>query len=105
MGFQMTVSTSHTLSLNGVKAALNYFDSVCQEFTTKEPAAAYRFYFATPPDLYDQFSDKIQNFVDKSGVVIVDNATAARVEQWILKVELCGSLVNQVVHDPRLLEP
>ena len=39
------------------------------------------------PDVYDTFSNEIQAFVDKEGGEVSDNATKARVEQWILKVE------------------
>jgi hypothetical protein len=39
------------------------------------------------PDVYDTFSNEIQAFVDKDGGEVSDNATKARVEQWILKVE------------------
>ena len=60
--------------LNGVKvASLRYFDSVCRELTNSQGAATYRFYFAMPPDIYNQFSDTIQDFVDKPGVVVVEN--------------------------------
>jgi len=87
VGFQMTVSHSHTLSLKGILSALRYFDSVCRELNKTLPPKTYRFYFAVPPDIYDKFSKEIQAFVDKAGVVVSDDATKARVEQWILKVE------------------
>jgi hypothetical protein len=87
VGFQMTVSPDHTLSLKGIQAALKYFDSVCRVLTKTKPPSTYRFYFAVPPDIYDKFSNEIQAFVDKAGSVVSDNGTKARVEQWILKVE------------------
>lgn len=87
VGFQITVSLSHTLSLKGILSALRYFDSVCREMNKMQPPRTYRFYFAVPPDIYDKFSNRIQAFVDKAGAVVRDDATEARVEQWILKVE------------------
>jgi hypothetical protein len=87
LGFQMTVTKSHSLSLKGMKVALRYFDSVCRELTKKKPPSQYCFYFAVPPDIYLHFSNRDQEFVDKAGAVAIDAETKCRVEQWILKVE------------------
>ena len=81
VGFQMTVSLSHTLSLKGILSALRYFDPVCREMNKTQPPRTYRFYFAVPPDIYDKFSNQIQAFVDKAGAVVRDDATVSRVEQ------------------------
>eukprot|EP00978_Attheya_sp_CCMP212_P049630 scaffold689600_cov71-Attheya_sp.AAC.1 len=67
MGFQMTVSITHSLNLNGMKAAIKYFNSVCRELTKTKLPGTYRFYFAVPDDIYQKFSKHEQAFTDKAG--------------------------------------
>jgi len=42
MGFQMTVSITHSLNLIGMKAAMNYFNYVCRELTKTKLPGTYR---------------------------------------------------------------
>jgi hypothetical protein len=34
--FQMTVSTTHSLNMEGIKVVLRYFDSLCRELVNKQ---------------------------------------------------------------------
>jgi hypothetical protein len=85
-GFQMTVGRSHRLDIHGIKAVLQYFDSVCH--SKKQSLPTYRIFFVVPIDVYDNFSNTEQPFTEK-GIRVDDSVSAsvrARVEEWVLKI-------------------
>jgi hypothetical protein len=92
IALQMTVAHSHGLDLNGTKAFLKYFDSVCQELFPKQGKPKdYSLYFAVPPDIYDSFSIAEQPITGAYGGTLhtqeSTNNVGARVKQWIMKIE------------------
>jgi len=85
-GHQVTVSSTHSWSITGVRAALKYFDSVCRELARNVPAT-YDFYFVVPADIYAKFTSTILPFTDKNGAKVDDNNLGKRVRQWVMKVD------------------
>lgn len=85
----MMVSTTHSLNIDGIRAALRYFDSVFGELAKRAYARPdhHNFYFVLPTDIYADFSKQEHLFTDKLGANIGDKVLGKRVKQWILKVE------------------
>jgi hypothetical protein len=80
--FQMTVACSHKLDLNGTKAFLRYFDSVCRAlFPGQVVLKDYSLYFAVPADIYKSFSNSAQPFTDKNGTKLNTTEVGKRVKQ------------------------
>lgn len=85
----MTISTSHSVNLDGVKAFLRYFDSVMRKLGRAVPAS-YALYFAVPADVFDKFSQSVQSITGANGTVLHTEEAkkiAARISQYVLKVE------------------
>ena len=91
IAFQVTVAVTHGLDLNGIKAILKYFDSVCRAlFPGQAIPDRYSLYFAVPADIYNSFPNTAQPITGGYGVKLdTQEATnvGARVKQWIMKIE------------------
>ena len=89
IALQMTVSTSHSVNIDGAKAFLRYFDSVMRELCRAIPAS-YPMFFAVPADVFDNFSQSVQSMTGTNGKVLETQEAkkiAARISQYVLKVE------------------
>ena len=81
--FQVTVSTSHPIKMNGLKNILLKL----KDHKDWTPDTRVRFYFVVPPDVYESFNGE-QNYHTVGGTIAKKMASELQqVDQYVLNFE------------------